>query len=91
MVINNALCFYLLRINYQIHGDMALNETDCLIIPPDFVGDYFRPPLDCSECANVRDIITVKNLSPVSTDFLLKKRHTYKYNCCMTFDQVCNS
>ena len=48
---------------------VALNETSCLIVPTEFIGDKFRPPVDCNECLNVQGVKIVNNLSAVSNKY----------------------
>ena len=46
--------------------ELQLEELSCLIVPTEFIGDKFRPPVDCHECMNVQGVKRLRNLSPVS-------------------------
>ena len=57
---------------------MEFHESDCLIPTSEFFIDKFRSPVNCSECANVKGVKRLRNLSPVS--FIIQFLNPIKQN-----------
>ncbi|XP_077993890.1 uncharacterized protein LOC144447685 [Glandiceps talaboti] len=52
------------------YQELSISEETCIIENPEYVQDFFRPPIECSFCANVSN---VKKVSGISVDEFTSK------------------
>lgn len=63
----------MLRVWFGLNG-LDLTQEDCVLGMPEFVGDVFRPPVECDFCRNLTEVARVSKILPA--DFEEKYAYT---------------